>query len=175
MSLTEVAIRKAKPREKAYKLADEKGLFLLVKPNDSKYWRLKYRFNGKEKLLALGVYPDTNLANAREKRDEAHRLLANNVDPGIAKQTTKRSAQLAAENTFEAIGREWFAKFSVNWVEEHSDKIIRHAIATARAKHDPTRDLKGALPPIKENHFPTITDPEKISRLLRAIDSYMEM
>lgn len=223
MPLTEVAIRKAKPREKAYKLADEKGLFLLINPNDSKYWRLKYRFNGKEKLLALGVYPDTSLANAREKRDEARRLLANNVDPGFAKQVTKHSAQLAAENSFEAVAREWFAKYSVNWAKSHSDKVIRrlerdlfpwlgkrpiaeieapeilsalrriegrgaldtahrakqncgqifrYAIATARAKRDPSADLQGALPPLKENHHSTITDPNEIGALLRAINSY---
>ena len=73
MALTHVAIKNAKPREKAYKLSDEKGLFLLVTPAGGKYWRLKYRFGGKEKQLALGVSPEVSLAEAREKRDKARK------------------------------------------------------------------------------------------------------
>ena len=125
MSLTDTKIRTAKAREKAYKLADEKGLFLLVKPNGSKYWRFKYRFAGKEKLLSIGVYPDVTLAGARDKRDEARKLLASDVDPGVAKQVSKRATKASAENSFEAIAREWFIKHSVKWVESHRDDIIR--------------------------------------------------
>ncbi len=79
MALTDTAVRNAKPAEKAQKLADEKGLFLLINPNGTKYWRQKYRFDGKEKLLAHGVYPDVSLKDAREKRDAARKLLANGV------------------------------------------------------------------------------------------------
>lgn len=125
MPLTDLKIKASKPKEKAYKVADEKGLFLFITPNGSKYWRCKYRFGGKEKLLALGVYPDVSLAEARDKRDEARKLLANNIDPGLAKQLSKRAAKIAAASSFEAVAREWFAKFSTQWVPSHSEKIIR--------------------------------------------------
>ncbi len=78
--LSDVKIRNAKPQEKPYKLTDEKGLYVLAHPNGSKYWRLKYRFLGNEKTLALGVYPDVGLKDARERRDEARRLIANGID-----------------------------------------------------------------------------------------------
>ena len=82
-----------KPREKPYKLADEKGLFLLIQPTGAKYWRFKYHFAGKEKLLAIGVYPDVSLANARNKRDEARKLIASDTDPSVAKKTAKRATK----------------------------------------------------------------------------------
>lgn len=125
MSLTDTKVRSAKPREKNYKITDEKGLFLLVSPNNSKYWRFKYRFNGKEKLLALGVYPDVSLADARAKRDEARKQLANDIDPSLTKQINKRAKKLAAENSFEAITREWYVKFSTTWTPNHGEKIYR--------------------------------------------------
>jgi hypothetical protein len=80
--LTDTEIRKAKPQDKPFKLADERGLFMLVHPNGGKYWRMDYRFGEKRKTLALGVYPDVSLAKARERRDEARRLIADGVDPG---------------------------------------------------------------------------------------------
>ncbi len=83
MALNDLIIRNAKPLAKAYKLSDEKGLFLLVSPNGSRYWRLKYYFAGKEKLLALGVYPEVKLAEAREKRDQARKLLSQSIDPSV--------------------------------------------------------------------------------------------
>ncbi len=125
MSLTHIKISNAKPRSKPYKLADEKGLFLYVAPNGSKYWRLKYRFGGKEKLLAIGVFPEVSLAEARNKRDNARKLLADGTDPGVVKQINKRAALLAAENSFELIAREWYAKYSVKWVPSHGERIIR--------------------------------------------------
>lgn len=82
MPLSDTAIRAAKAKDKPYKLPDEKGLFLLIQPNGSKYWRQKYRYQGKEKMLAHGVYPDTGLKEARAKRDEARKLLAGGHDPG---------------------------------------------------------------------------------------------
>lgn len=97
--LTATEAKQAQPREKDYKLFDEKGLFLLVKKNGSKYWRFKYRFNGKEKLLAIGVYPEITLAHARKERDEARVKIRNGIDPSAAKQP--------AGDTFEAIAREW--------------------------------------------------------------------
>ena len=125
MPLTDPAVRNAKPGLKPIKLADEKGLFLLIHPNGSKYWRLKYRFSGKEKLLALGVYPEVRLIEARQKRDEARKQLANGVDPGTLRQVSKHTAQANAENSFEAVAREWFVKYSPQWVPSHADKIIR--------------------------------------------------
>ena len=117
--LTDPACRNAKPKEKQYKLSDEKGLFLLIHPNGSKYWRLKYRVAGKEKMLALGVYPEVSLAAARSKRDDARKLNDNGVDPGALKKEEKRTRKIAAENSFEAITKEWLAHIKDKWSEDH--------------------------------------------------------
>ncbi len=124
MALTDTQIRKVKTREKPFKLADEKGLFLLVNPNGSKLWRFKYRFVEKEKSLSIGMYPDVTLADARSKRDEARQLLADNVDPGMAKQLKKRARKLGPENSFEAVAREWHIKFCSKWTAEHGARIL---------------------------------------------------
>jgi integrase len=124
VALTDTKVRSVKPREKSYKIADGKGLFLVVKPNGSKYWRFRYHFGDKEKLLAIGIYPDVSLADARRKRDDARKLLADDTDPGIAKQLKKRAKKLAAENSFEAIAREWNIKFASKWTPEHGAKIL---------------------------------------------------
>ena len=125
MALTDQAIKKAAPKEKAYKLADDRGLFLLVKTSGGKYWRFKYRVKGKEKLLALGVYPDVTLANARAKLDEARKLLANGIDPGALRKEAKQEKVIATEHSFEVIAREWHEKFSSTWSEKHTQKIMR--------------------------------------------------
>ena len=125
MALTDVKVRTTKSQEKAFKLSDEKGLFLYVTPNGSKYWRLKYRYQGKEKLLALGVYPDVTLPLARERRDDARKLLATDIDPGEHRKVMKTATANRATNSFELVAREWFAKHSSNWVASHADKIIR--------------------------------------------------
>ena len=114
MALTNNEIKNSKPRDKAYKLSDGNGLFLLIATNGSKYWRFKYRFNGKEKLLALGVYNQITLAEARKRRDKARELLANEVDPGKLKQETKRLGKIVAENSFESIAREWIKTVCIN-------------------------------------------------------------
>lgn len=119
MPLTATACLRAKPKEKPYKLSDEKGMYLEVMPNGSKYWRLKFRVSGKEKRLALGVFPDVGLADARSKRDEARRLLSNGADPAAAKQEAKRSAKIASENSFESIAREWLAHMKDKWSAGH--------------------------------------------------------
>jgi hypothetical protein len=116
MPLTDTAIRNAKPAAKPVKLADEKGLFLLIAPAGGKWWRLKYRFGGKEKLLSLGTYPDTSLKEARQKRDEARKLMEQGIDPGEQRKAMK-AAQTGAD-CFEAVAREWFAKFSPSWTPE---------------------------------------------------------
>lgn len=95
MTLTDIKVKTAKPKDKPYKLADGGGMYLLINTNGSKYWRMKYRFAGKEKMLSIGVYPDVTLADAREKRSEARKLLAAGGDPGEAKRKKKsRSKQV---------------------------------------------------------------------------------
>ena len=108
--LTAIAVRNAKPDKRPRKLSDEKGLYLLVQPKGSKYWRMKYRFAGKEKLLALGVYPDVSLSTARERRDNARRLLADEVDPSAVRRQGKLANIQSAESSFENVALEWFAK-----------------------------------------------------------------
>lgn len=109
MPLTDTAIKKAKPTEKPYKLADGGGLCLLVSEK-GKYWRFNYRFGGKFKTLALGIYPDVSLARAREKHAEARGQLADGIDPGALRKATKARAAECAANSFEAVARSWFAK-----------------------------------------------------------------
>ncbi|MBL8438410.1 MAG: integrase arm-type DNA-binding domain-containing protein [Zoogloeaceae bacterium] len=125
MALTDTAVRRAKPTEKARKLADEKGLYLLIQPTGGKLWRLDYRFNGVRKTLALGSYPDVSLASARERRDDARKLLANDIDPGEYRKIQKAAKIERAANSFEVVAREWFAKHSPNWAASHADKIIQ--------------------------------------------------
>lgn len=121
MPLTDTAIRNAKAAEKDAKLFDGGGLFLLLKPNGARWWRLKYRHEGREKLISLGVYPTVTLKEARERRDEAKRLLSRGIDPSAQRQATK--AEQA--DTFEAVAREWFAKHQPQWAASHADKVIR--------------------------------------------------
>jgi integrase len=220
MPLTDTTIKNAKPQDKAYKIADEKGMYLLVNPNGSKYFRLKYRFGGKEKSLALGVYPDTTLKQAREKRDSARELLANGMDPSLDRKIKKLAT---TENSFKAIALEWYAKHLSNKSESHQkrtlalferdlfpwlgDRVIteikapellivlqriesRNAIETAHralqatgqvfryavskgvTDFDITPSLKGALSPVTNGHFSSMTDSQQVGQLLRAIDSY---
>ena len=109
-SLSDATVRNAKPKSKPYKIADGDGLFLLVTPSGSKYWRLKYFFGGKEKLLALGVYPEITLTEARERRSQARKMLAHGSDPGELKKEAKRQATLKTANSFEVIAAEWLDK-----------------------------------------------------------------
>jgi integrase len=124
MPLTDIKVKSAKPTDKAYKLTDGGGMYLLVKPNGSKYWRLKYRFVGKEKMLSIGVYPDVSLADARQKRDEARKVLAAGGDPGEVKKADKLAQKLSTENTFEAIAREWHKQKADRWSLRYRDEII---------------------------------------------------
>ena len=125
MPLTNITILKAKPADKPVRLFDGGGLYLEISPAGGKLWRLKYRFNGKEKRLALGIYPDVSLARAREKRHEARTLLADGNDPSENRKAQKAARADRAAISFEVVAREWFAKFKPNWVEAHSDKVIR--------------------------------------------------
>ena len=118
--LTDTKIRQAKPATKPYKLFDERGLFLIVTPNSGKWWRLKFRFGGKEKGLSLGVYPEVSLKDARDRRDDARKQIANGIDPGAE----RRAAKLVQADSFVQVAREWFEKFSKDWVEEHKSIVI---------------------------------------------------
>jgi integrase len=108
----DVAFRSAKPREKPFKLSDGGGLFLLVQPNATKLWRLAYRFDGKQKLLALGAYPVISLTDARIKRDAAKKLLSDGIDPSIERKIERRTAQMSRRNTFKAVAEELMVKFA---------------------------------------------------------------
>ena len=115
MPLTDVACRKAKARERPAKLSDAGGLYLLVDPRGGRYWRLNYRFGRKQKTLALGTYPAVSLADARAARDEAKQRLAGGIDPSQARKEERRAAKLSAENTFEALAREWHENQKDGW------------------------------------------------------------
>jgi len=154
MPLTDVAVRQAKPGPQIRRMSDGKGLFLEVRPNGAKYWRLAYRFGGKQKLLALGVYPDVTLAKAREKRDEARKKLVDGIDPSQARKALK--AAQANEDSFETIAREWFARKSPAWAESHYSKVI-------------TRLEKDIFPRIGFKPINEITAPELLT-VLRFIE-----
>jgi integrase len=196
MPLTDTRIRNAKPKPNSYKLSDGGGMYLLVSQDGGRYWRLDYRFAGKRRTLALGVYPTVTLSDARTRREAARVSLARDVDPSTLKKATKRAAKLAGENTFETVAREWIANQrnrlspaycalllarleadvfpqigslpitdvdatelldALRKVEKRGaietahrlrqicGQIFRYSIASGRAKHDPSADLKGAL------------------------------
>jgi hypothetical protein len=123
--LTNIQIQKAAPAAKPIRLFDGGGLYLEISPTGGKLWRFKYRFDGKEKRLALGKYPEISLANARKRREAARELLANGVDPSEDKKAKRAERVARLENNFEAVAREWFEKNSPNWAHTHADKIIK--------------------------------------------------
>ena len=125
MPLTDTTIRTTKPAEKPLKLTDGGGLYLLLNPNGSRWWRLDYRYAGKRKTLSMGVYPVVSLKDARNRRDEARKLLAADVDPGENRKAQKLAKVLSTANSFEVITREWYAKFSGTWNDSHGERIIR--------------------------------------------------
>lgn len=223
MALTDTTIRNAKPGERPIRLFDGGGLYLEVSPTGGKWWRLKYRFDGKEKRLSLGVYPDVSLKDARDRREASRKLLANGIDPSENRKAMKSARADLAANSFEMLAREWFAKFSATWAANHSDRIIRrferdifpwigarpitevtarellsvmrriesrgaletahralgncgqvfrYATATGRADRDLSIDLRGALPPVKGEHFAATTEPKRGAEILRAMDGY---
>lgn len=157
MKLTALSVKEAKPAEKPYKLSDGGGLFLLVNPNGKMYWRYKYRFAGKEKLLALGVYPAVSLKDARAKHRDAQELLSAAIDPSAQRKAIKLTKNQAAENSFKVVGLEWFAKQKPTWAENHWTKVERMM----------TRDL---FPYLGSRPINEITPPELLA-VLRKIES----
>lgn len=125
MSLTEIECRNAKPSERTKRISAEQGLYLEITPTGRKYWRYKYRYAGKEKRLAIGVYPEISLKRAREIRDDARLKLRNNVDPSAEKKAIKRQLYENADNNFKAIAKEWLGKREHLLTEKHSKKQLR--------------------------------------------------
>jgi integrase len=225
MPLTDAAVRSTKPMARPRKLSDGGGLFLLVqpKPTGSKLWRLAYRFDGKQKTLALGSYPTVSLSNARDGRAGAKKLLANGIDPSVQRKTDRQVERAMAGTSFRAVAEELVAKLEregrahvtvtkKRWlldfaypafgdrpvggitakellcllreIEERGTyetakrlrstcgMVFRYAIATGRAEHDPSADLRGALTTHRVTHRAAIVEPADIGALLRAIDGF---
>ena len=124
MAITDIKARTAKIKDKPYKLSDGDGLFLLVTPTGGKWWRFKYRFGGKEKLLSLGTYPEVSLADARERREAARKQVAAGIDPGEVRKAQKAATVAGCENSFEVVAREWHGKFEKTWSTVHADTIM---------------------------------------------------
>jgi integrase len=122
--MTDTKARNAKPKNKQYKLFDSDGLFLLISPAGGKWWRFKYRFRGKEKLISLGTYPEVSLSQARGRRDAARKQVADGIDPSQARKALK-AAMVQDENTFEVVAREWHTKFTPTWTPGHAAMILR--------------------------------------------------
>jgi integrase len=125
MPLTDKAIRNSKPGDRPIKLFDGGGLFLMVAPSGGKWWRLKYRFAGKEKLISLGTYPEVSLKEARDRQNSARKQLSSGIDPSATRKATKASQSDRASNSFEVVAREWLTKFSSRWTPIHIDNITR--------------------------------------------------
>ena len=125
MALTDLAIKGAKPKEKSYKLSDGGGLYIEISPAGGKWWRYKYRFNGKESRLSLGTYPDVGLKEARNLHAIERKKLASGIDPSESRKTQKAASKLNADNSFEVIAREWWEAHMKNKADSHKDKVIR--------------------------------------------------
>lgn len=151
MALTDIKVRTTKPSDKPFKLTDGQGMHLLINPNGSKYWRLQYRFDGKQKVIALGVYPMVSLGEARRKRDEAKKLVSDGIDPSEKKKTDKIEQSEAL--TFEAVARDWHTACKRKWSDSHSERVLKSmedglftAIGKRKISELNTRDL---IAPIK--------------------------
>jgi len=221
--LSDLAIRRASAKAKAYKRYDGGGLYLLITLKGAKYWRFDYRFQAKRKTLALGVYPRISLKQARHAHLEAKAQLDQGIDPCQRRQIIKLVQGDTQGTHFEAIAREWHQRYYSTWSPAYAQtilhrlqvnifpfiggreiaeiealellaplrkieargslhtahrlqavcsRIFRYAVATGRCQTDPSRDLRGALPPAQSGHFASLTDPQQVADLLRAIDDY---
>ena len=124
MSLTDIKAKNAKPLEKEYKLTDGFGMFLRVTPKGSKYWQMAYRFEGKQKLFSIGVYPAVSLSDARQRRDEARRLLAQGIDPNAKKQAEVKELKAKRDKTrsFSVVAKAWFST-KTKWSKDYGDSV----------------------------------------------------
>ena len=229
-------LKAIKPGDNRRRLSDGAGLYLLLFVKGGSHgWRLDYTFQGRRKTLSLGTYPATSLSGARQKADEARRIVISGADPSSARKQQRHAVLKRREierlvdagqpvpESFEAVAREWYAKHSPSWAPSHSDKIIRrlsrdvfpwigakpigeikppevlqvlkrveargaietthrvqqncsqvfrYAVAIGLLESDPSRDLRGALPPWRPEHYPTLTDPRRVGQLLRDLDAY---
>lgn len=157
MALTELEVRKTKPTDKQQKLTDGGGLYLLIHPNGGKYWQMAYRFGGKQKTLSLGVYPDISLADARERREQARKLLANDADPGAIKQAQKTAKVEAVSSSFDTIARELLKIKSPMWTEKHAHQWLGNM-------------EKYALPVIGDRPITEI-EPMEIVGIMRTVEA----
>jgi integrase len=157
MALTDVTVKNAKSKEKTYRLFDEKGLYQEVSPTGGRWWRLKYRFNGKEKRLSLGTYPEVSLKDARIKRDEMRKLLAADIDPSAHRKMLKAVSIEKSIYSFEVVAREWLNKTYTTWSKSHAERIVRLF----------ERDL---FPWLGTNPIADITPPQ-ILDVLRKVES----
>ncbi|MDR2560464.1 MAG: Arm DNA-binding domain-containing protein [Holophagales bacterium] len=124
MGLTDLGIKRAKPAEKPYRLFDGGGLYIEIQPTGGRLWRYKYHFNGREKRLAIGKYPEVSLQEARRRHFEAREKLANGIDPSAAKKAAKAAKRALAENSFEALAREWYENWRLDKVEMYTRKSM---------------------------------------------------
>lgn len=221
--LTVTAINQAKPKDKPYKLADERGLYLLINVSGGKLWRFDYRFGGKRKTLSLGAFPEITLSDARSRRDDARKKIAHDMDPGEIKKAEKASRSGLFANGFELIAREWlltkmksksegyqnnvirrFELYLFPWLGKRpineitapelldvirrieklnkvetayrslqaTGQVFRYAVQTGRTLRDITSDLRGALTPSVTKHMPSLTEPQQVAELMRAIDGF---
>jgi integrase len=223
MPLTDAACRNAKPKDRPFKISDGGGLRLVVTPSGTKHWRLAYRFGGKEKTLSFGSYPKVRLVDARERRDDAKRLLREGIDPGAAMRRQMKARQTPPSDRFEDIAREWHANAKTAWVMAHAERVLarmvhdvfpkigsmpidsieardvlamiraveargaldiakrirqsvgavfRFAIATGRAKRDPSADLRGALKPSPRPRHHAALKESQLPEFLMRLDGY---
>lgn len=157
MPLTAQQCKEFEGKATTYKKADGRGLYIEVRPNGAKYWRMKYRFLHKEKLLAFGVFPEVTLAEAREKCTEARKLIAQNIDPSAAKKQARREAQLNADNTFKAVALEWHELNVDRWSKNYAYKVIKGLELNV-------------FPFIGDRPIREITPPELLTECLRKIE-----
>lgn len=223
MALNDTAIRNAKPKATPYKLSDGGGLFLLINTNGSRWWRYSYRFDGKQKTISLGVYPDVSLKDARVRHAEARKTLAQGIDPSVDRKLEKAARIEDRKNSFEFLARDWvttqlklltqshrdrtlkrFEHYLFPWIGNQPIKsikapdlldclrriqklnkletahrtlqatgqVFRYAVQQGLATRDITVDLRGAIPAPTVKHMASLTEPDQVAGLLRAIEGF---
>ena len=223
MALNDTAIRNAKPKTAPYKLSDGGGLFLLVNTNGSRWWRYSYRFDGKQKTISLGVYPDIGLKDARAKHAEARKKLAQGINPSVDRKIEKAARIEDGKNSFEFLARDWVTTQLKSLTQSHRDRtlrrfeqylfpwignqpiksirapdlldclrriqklnkletahrtlqatgqVFRYAVQQGLTTRDITADLRGAIPAPTVKHMASLTEPDQVAGLLRAIEGF---